>query len=389
MIDDKGMKVPTNEELLQSMIARAQSKWGTDAHTDEDSTTGIFLRIFAWFQALLYQDVDGSYHNAFIDDATGVSLDRLASNFGLHRNPAQAATVELSFKGTPGYTITEPMTYGTEDGINFDLYDNVDLVDDGTGVGVGTGWAAAENMGEASNVPADSITVSVSDVEEVTDVTNLNAASGGMSAETDAALRERIHSQITAQPGPTLYGMYTALYNVTGVKRVQIIQNLTTEVDEQGNPPKSLHIYVLGGQQQSVGEAILDNIGAGIQTVGSLTVKAEDIGGHIHDVFFDTATQLHLFASVTIETDDNFDPLNGPTNIKQGIESYVSSVDMGDTIVYTKLFQAIYNVAGVTSATALIGRSKDTLAASDIQLSEFETATALDEGIEVTVDGQQ
>jgi len=280
------------------------------------------------------------------------------------------------------------MTYGTEDGINFDLYDNVELVDDGTGVGVGTGWAAAENMGEASNVPADSITVSVSDVEEVTDVTNLNAASGGMSAETDTALRERIHSQITAQPGPTLYGMYTALYNVTGVKRVQIIQNLTTDVDEQGNPPKSLHIYVLGGQQQSVGEAILDNIGAGIQTVGSLTVKAEDIGGHIHDVFFDTATQLHLFVSVTIETDDTFDPLNGPTNIKQGIESYVNSVDMGDTIVYTKLFQAIYNVTGVTSATATIGRSKDTLATSDVQLSEFETATVLDEGIEVMVDGQ-
>lgn len=388
MIDDKGMTVPDSDELLNAMEERAKSEFGEDVHTDPNSWLGINLRLFAWFQSILYQDVDGAYHNAFIDDATGVSLDRLASNFGLHRNPAQQATVELSFEGTPGYTITAPMTYGTEDGINFDLYDDVVLEDDGTGVGRGTGWANAEEMGEASNVAAGLITVRVDDVEEVTAVTNVNAASGGMSVESDTFLRARINYQISSQPGPTLYGMYTALYNVTGVKRVQIIENLTNEVDEQGNPPKSLHIYVLGGQQQSVGEAILDNIGAGIQTVGSLTVKAEDIGGHIHDVFFDTATQLHLLASIAIKTDDTFDQLNGPANIKSGIESYVSSVDMGGTIIYTKLFQAIYNVAGVTSATATIGRSKDKLATSDIQLSEFETATALDDGIEVSVDGQ-
>ncbi|WP_341778588.1 baseplate J/gp47 family protein [Levilactobacillus sp. HBUAS70063] len=388
MIDDKGMTVPDSDELLNAMEERAKSEFGEDVHTDPNSWLGINLRLFAWFQSILYQDVDGAYHNAFIDDATGVSLDRLASNFGLHRNPAQQATVELSFEGTPGYTITAPMTYGTEDGINFDLYDDVVLEDDGTGVGRGTGWANAEEMGEASNVAAGLITVRVDDVEEVTAVTNVNAASGGMSVESDTFLRARINYQISSQPGPTLYGMYTALYNVTGVKRVKIIENLTNEVDEQGNPPKSLHIYVLGGQQQSVGEAILDNIGAGIQTVGSLTVKAEDIGGHIHDVFFDTATQLHLLASIAIKTDDTFDQLNGPANIKSGIESYVSSVDMGGTIIYTKLFQAIYNVAGVTSATATIGRSKDKLATSDIQLSEFETATALDDGIEVSVDGQ-
>lgn len=388
MIDDKGMTVPDSDELFNAMEERAKSQFGEDVHTDPNSWLGINLRLFSWFQSILYQDVDGAYHNGFIDDATGVSLDRLASNFGLHRNPAQQATVELSFEGTPGYTITAPMTYGTEDGINFDLYDDVVLEDDGTGVGRGTGWANAEEMGEASNVAAGLITVRVDDVEEVTAVTNVNAASGGMSIESGTSLRERIHSQITAQPGPTLYGMYTALYNVTGVKRVQIIENLTNEVDDQGNPPKSLHIYVLGGQQQAVGEAILDNIGAGIQTVGSLTVKAEDIGGHIHDVFFDTATQLHLLASITIKTDDTFDQLNGPSNIKAGIENYVSSVDMGGTIVYTKLFQAIYNVTGVASATTTIGRSEDTLATSDIQLSEFETATALDDGIEVSVDGQ-
>lgn len=388
MIDDKGMTVPDSDELFNAMEERAKSQFGEDVHTDPNSWLGINLRLFAWFQHILYQDVDGAYHNGFIDDATGVSLDRLASNFGLHRNPAQQATVELSFEGTPGYTITAPMTYGTEDGINFDLYDDVVLEDDGTGVGRGTGWANAEEMGEASNVAAGLITVRVDDVEEVTAVTNVNAASGGMSVESNTFLRARINYQISAQPGPTLYGMYTALYNVTGVKRVQIIENLTNEVDVQGNPPKSLHIYVLGGQQQSVGEAILDNIGAGIQTVGSLTVKAEDIGGHIHDVFFDTATQLHLLASITIKTDDTFDQLNGPANIKAGIEDYVSSVDMGGTIVYTKLFQAIYNVVGVTSATATIGRSKDALATSDIQLSEFETAIALDDGIEVSVDGQ-
>lgn len=388
MYDSKGMSVPDDQELFDAMEKRIKSKFGEWTHTDADSWTGIILRVFAYFQSILYQDVNDAYHNNFIDDATGVSLDRLAANFGLHRNPAQQATVELSFEGTPGYTVTAPMTYGTEDGINFVLYDDVNLVDDGTGTGRGTGWAAAVETGETSNVSASTITVRVDDVEQVTSVTNANAASGGMSVESDASLANRIHAQITSQPGPTLYGLYTALNNVTGVKRVQIIQNLGIEADESGNPPKSLHFYVLGGQQQAVGQAILDNIAAGVQTVGKLNVKAEDIAGHIHDVFFDTAQQLSIYVNVSINTTDDFDALNGAAAIKQGVKDYISGVDMGGTIVYTRLFQPIYEVPGVSSATVEIGTDKDSLAANDIELSEFETAVIADSGIEVTVNGQ-
>lgn len=388
MIDDKGMAVPDNDDLVAQMSDTVKAKYGEDTKTDEASAFGIIIRLFSWFQAILYQDIEASYFAGFIDTATGVSLDRLASNYGLHRNPAVAATVKLRFTGEPGYTITEPMTYGTKDGVDFELYDNVNLVDDGTGTGRGTGWAAAVDTGPDSNVGAGTITVPVDDVAQVESVTNDASASGGVDVETDTSLRNRIHLQVTSQPGPTLSGIYTALYNVAGVKRVQIVSNLTMETDDQGNPPKSLHIYVLGGTQQAVAAAILDSIGAGVQTVGGISLQVDDIGGHPHQISFDTATEVALHASVTIQTADDFDPTNGPDAIKQGITNYVESVEMGGKVVYTKLFQAIYNVPGIASATVKLGKSADSLGASDIQLDEFETVVMADGGIEVVVDGQ-
>lgn len=132
----------------------------------------------------------------------------------------------------------------------------------------------------------------------------------------------------------------------------------------------------------------MDSIGAGIQTVGGISLQVDDIGGHPHQISFDTAAEVALHASVTIQAADDFDPTNGPDAIKQGITNYVESVEMGGKVVYTKLFQAIYNVPGIASATVKLGKSADSLGASDIQLDEFETVVMADGGIEVVVDGQ-
>jgi hypothetical protein len=60
---------------------------------------------------------------------------------------------------------------------------------------------------------------------------------------------------------------------------------------------------------------------------------------------------------------------------------------MGDKVVFTKLYQAIYNVSGVEYVQVTMGRDKAKMGTDDIQLDQFETATiGQDTDVEVKTD---
>jgi uncharacterized phage protein gp47/JayE len=388
-LDDTGLHIPDYPELLDQYKAKAKQQFGEDVNVDATSVLGKWLATLAWMNAILYEDVEDGYLANYLDSSTGVSLDRLGNNYSVKRNPEGFATVELQFTGTPGYTldindIDQPI-YATEDDTEFELIESVTIGDDGKG----TGEAVATIAGSTGNVLANTITVQVDRIADITDVTNPLAASGGADVETDDSYRQRIHLSLDSQPGPTLYGLYTALYDLTGVQQVQIVENLTDAKDSAGNPPHSLHFYIRGGQQQEVGQTILDNIAAGIETTGTIKVTAQDIGGHSHDVFFDTATVVPIYIQMTIKTSDAFNPETGPTDIKQAIADYLNGLPVGGLIVYTKLYQAIYNVDGIDDISAVsMGRDKAKMGTVNIQLDQFETAILNNQAdVEVTVNG--
>lgn len=384
-LDKKGLSIPTYPQLLDQLTTKVRQLFGDDIQTDENSILGIFIRVIAWIQAIEYQDIQDSYLSNYLDQATGISLDRLGNNYSVTRNPAQVATVTLQFTGDAGYVIKgseDSVVYSTVDDIEFNLIDDVTIGADG----IGTGEAVSTVKDSTANVPANSITVIVEPDEHVDSVTNPADASGGTVQETDTNYEARIKLSLQSQAGPTLDGLYTAIYGLPAVEQVQIVENLTMEKDADGNPPNSLHFFVRGGNTKDVAQAILDNIGAGVQTVGSITKSVEDLAGHSHDISFDTATQVPLYLSITLNVTDDFNPETSPDKIRQAIKDYLSSVIMGGNVVFTKLYQAIYNVEGVTYAEVKIGRTASALATTDIQLDKFESASiAKDADIEIEV----
>lgn len=382
-LDKTGLKILDFQQLLNQLATKTKELMGDDMNTDQNSVIGMYIRVIAWLQNIVNQDLEAVYYANFVDTAEGVSLDRLGHNYSVERNPAQAATVTLAFTGTPGTIITEPTVYATESGVEFELTDNVILGDDGTG----SGQAICTVEDETGNVAANTIVVMTENVTGVDSVNNPVQASGGAVVEDDESYRQRIHLSMESQPGPTFYGLYAGLYALPGVEQVQIVPNLTMETDEYGNPPKSLHFYVRGGRVNDIAQSILDNIAAGIQTTGSIKETAKDIGGHTHDVFFDTATIVPIYVNMTLKTDDSFNPETSPALIVTAIKDYLSDLIMGDNIVFTKLYQAIYNVDGVEYVQVTMGRDKAAMGTSDIQLDQFETAVvANDSDVEVTVD---
>lgn len=382
-LDKTGLKILNFQQLLNQLTAKTQELFGDDVNTDQNSALGMYIRVISWLQNIVNQDLEAVYYSSFVDQAEGVSLDRLGANYSVTRNPAQAATVVLNFTGTAGTIIPEETVYTTESGVEFEMVDTVTL-DDG---GKGSGEAVCTALDGTGNVAPNTITVQEENVTGVEAVTNPTQASGGAEIETDDAYRQRIHLSMESQPGPTYYGLYTGLYALPGVEQVQIVPNLTMETDGYGNPPKSLHFYVRGGQEDDVAQTILDNIAAGIQTVGKIKKSVKDIGGHTHDVFFDTATVVPIYVNMSLKTSDDFNSETSPAEIVQAIKDYLSGLIMGDKVVFTKLYQAIYNISGVEYAQVTLGREKSAMGMADIQLDQFETAVvANDSDVEVTVD---
>ncbi|MCZ2118644.1 baseplate J/gp47 family protein [Levilactobacillus brevis] len=382
-LDSTGLTILNFQQLLNQLSAKTKEMMGDDMNTDQNSVVGMYIRIISWLQNIVNQDLEAVYYSNFVDQAEGISLDRLGSNYSVTRNPAQAATVMLNFTGTTGTVIPEETVYTTESGVEFEMVDTVTLDDSGKG----SGEAVCTALDETGNVAPNTISVQGENIAGVESVTNPTQASGGAEIETDDAYRQRIHLNMESQPGPTYYGLYTGLYALPGVEQVQIVPNLTMETDSYGNPPKSLHFYVRGGREDDVAQAILDNIAAGIQTVGKIKKAVKDIGGHTHDVFFDTATVVPIYVSMSLKTSDGFNSETSPVEIVQAIKDYLSGLIMGDKVVFTKLYQAIYNISGVEYAQVTLGRDKSAMGMADIQLDQFETAVvANDSDVEVTVD---
>jgi len=61
------------------------------------SVVGTLVRAVARQMKLIYDQMDEAYRRAFIDEATGVALDNVVALLGVTRNPALAATGEVTF----------------------------------------------------------------------------------------------------------------------------------------------------------------------------------------------------------------------------------------------------------------------------------------------------
>ena len=378
MLNEFGFTRRTYNDLVESMENKTKELFGENARTTSNSVLGVLIRVFAWPLSLMYELLERVYLSSFINSSTGVSLDRLASNYSITRGPASAALVTLEFTGQADYVIEEGVQFATDNMIIFEMIDVVTIDQ----YGQGSGQAVSVDYSDRANVAAGTITVALEPVEELYSVNNPSAASGGSKAEDDKSLRDRIKASNTSNPGPPVNGIISAVLSVPGVRMARLVENNKMEVDEYGNPPKTIHIFSMGGDRQLIGQAIFDSIASGIQTTGNESVIVSDIGGFLHTVYFDYATPVRIYAKIVLTINDSF-VQESVDEIKKLVENYVNTLEMGGVVRYSYFYPQIYSVGGVSVATVEIGRERLDLQASDITLSAFESATIVSSDIEV------
>lgn len=385
MLDSNGFTRPQYETIVVDLTAKWQELFGSDSDTSAHSVAGVLIRLMAFFLDLIYKLAEKVYNSQYLSTATGVSLDKIASNFGLYRNPAEQAMVDLSFTGTPGFVILAGKMFKTTDGKIYQLGSDVLLSASGTGAGT----AYAMETGAQYNVPANAITSQVEPTSDIFTVTNLQAVENGANIETDAELAHRVRLANDTKPSSPVNGVISAVMEVPGVKSVQVVTNNTMAVDSYGNPAKTIHVYVDGGEEMKIADALFNSVSAGILMVGSHTETMTDAAGFSGNlVAFDYAAKETIFVTVDVTTNNDFE-IDGVDQVKKAVNDYLGSVPMGGTVRFSYLYKYIYdNVNGIVVATVKIGTKADSQAMTDIPLTQFSIATTTADSLVVTKNGK-
>lgn len=385
-LTDQGYLAPSYEEILDSVQDDFLHVFPSDLVLTSNSNAGILSRLIAWREYEQIQAQQQVYYSAFVSTATGSALDRLGANVGLPRKVDRPASATLTIVTDGEYLIEAGTQFETEDGYIFDLTDDVVSTQKG-GTWQAVGNAEAEDTGEITNVEPNTITIVYNPDESITSVTNLEKASGGQDYEEDPQYRARLVAENANRPSPTLNGVRSALLNVRGVREASIVENQFSVADEHGNPPYSVHIYVLGGKKQDIADCLIEHLAVGITLTGTTYCDAIDATGSTKRVYFDFATDRPISVQVKLKTNAEWNVDEGKDYVKETVVDFINQLEMGDTVYLTKLYPQIYAIAGIDDAKILIGKSKDTLSADNIVLDEFEAPSCKTDDVEVDLNG--
>lgn len=377
-LDRNGFKRKNYAEIYAEMEVKAREAFGDDINMSERSPLGILIRLFSWALAKVWELAEKVYNSGFVTKAEGVQLDNLTPFFNTKRNTEQAAVVELAFTGTPGYTITAGKQYTTPNDIYFVLTEDVTL----SAGGSGTGQAVCMDVGVVGNVPANTITVQAEPDTDVLTVNNPKSSEGGRDYETDVELLNRLLDSSAGIGSGTANAIRAAVLEVSGVRAATVVENYEN-VTVGGDDPKSIHVYVLGGDPNDIAEAIFSKKAAGIKPMGSQVVTVTDNSGESQIIRFDFAIEVQIFVEVEVTTTVAF-PVDGVPRVKDEIVKliggtasdgtlYVGS-QMGEDVFISQLTRAVFAIPGIVDASIKIGKTTGTLGTSNIVIQANEVA---------------
>jgi uncharacterized phage protein gp47/JayE len=367
-----GLLVPTYEELLDTIQTDWRRRFGPQTPMNGNSNFGMLSMSYAFELSKYYQQLQMVYYSAYVSTATGTGLDRLASNASITRDADSQSEATLHIVTDGEYLIEAGTQFETDNGVVFDTEDDVISTQQ-----TDKSWSAdvvadSDDYGSYTNVPANTITIVSDPDDNILSVTNPEQSNGGTDEETDAHLRRRIIMETVANPSATINGIKTALLNVAGVREVNDVENPYDSVDQYGNPPYTVHLYVLGGAKSDILAALAKYSGYGPLFTGSETGQVADITGDLKTYYFDYATPVPIYVNVSLKTNANWDAESGTDEVKQLIAEYINGLEMGANVVLTKMYPDIYSLDGIDEAKITIGRSMQTLADHDIQVDKFE-----------------
>ncbi len=366
------------------------------------------IQIFNERISELWQLGEAIYNAGDVDAATGAPQDNLNAITGTLRQKARASTVVLTFTGNPFVVVIAGMRAKT--GISLQpfktlvagelealpgwIQNTVYAVGDrvfnsarayqaiqaGTSAAsggptsqdafitdgpntlvwryLGDGQGAVDVAAEAVFTgPITALSGSIierdTQLAGVLGVINLLDAVLGADVETDADYRVRREIEL-AQPGSgTASAIAAALSQISGTSNVTVFQNTTDFTNGDGMPPHSVELLVLGGDDTAIATALLENVDAGIATVGNNGgIPLTDDQGFLQVIFFSRPVNKILYNTLNVTINAKTFPADGVAQIKAAIVAFGAAQQCGVDGRPYQVGKAAGAVAGVLDITS-------------------------------------
>lgn len=389
-VDDAGLHLPTYNDILEDMITSMKEIYGPDIYLGNDSADYQFLSILALKVADSYQAVQYAYNSRSPATAIGAALDSVVKLNGIFRKPAGYSTCELKIEGVP-FTEIKNGSVKDNTGNIWNLPESVVIGADG------------ETKTTATCSTQGAITALPGDITEINTptfgwkaVNNEVSAVPGNAIETDGELRRRQTISVSNPSQTMLAGTLGALRALRDTARVSVYENDTniSSVDPDHNPyglpPHSITCVVEGGDDQDIAEAILYHKGIGCYTNGSTEVAVKDQNEYMNTVRFYRPVYVPVHVHIRIRKYTGYIS-SLAQNVKDAVFDYIKGLEIGRDVSVSMLTGIVMNcnpdprkpIFGISAIT--IGRSKEGLAAGDVDIAYNEVAEPVYENIEVEI----
>ena len=197
--------------------------------------------------------------------------------------------------------------------------------------------------------------------------------------ESDTDLRNRYKfSKSFIQTG-NREAMYTALYSLAGVRYVNVQENIQ-DIPFEGRSAHGIVVTVLGGDEQEIAQTI-DKYRAFAYTDGSIEIGLTDINGSPYSVRFNRPEIVPVKVKLSLTTDTNVFPTDGMLRIQNALIDYISKLNVGEDVIWSKLFTPINTVNGQSVNEMLIGKVGESLGTANILIEHDQLASLSFENI--------
>lgn len=324
----------THQDILGRILGRMdssklQTREGSYAY---DQAAPIAMELWRMYLTL-GELVDAFYINA----DSGPYLDAHARLFAMSRREGTKAVCAVELAGRDGAVIPAGTAFYTEDGLEFGLSADVTLAG-----GRGEGLLRAAKVGQAYNVPAESISQILRNVRGLDSFTN-GEAEGGTDPESDKALFERIDERRKRPPtsgNPDHYRQWAL--SVDGVGDVKV-----TRV---WRGPGTVKVLICGYDRLPVDDTVVERCAAYIET-------QRPIGAQV-TVASASACPIRVSARVVLLTSASHAAVRD--RLRELTAGYLAEAAFRETVVYAHRVGALLmSIDGVVDYADLTINGKE------------------------------
>lgn len=320
----------TYDEILERMKTKFTELSG--ASINDDSDVGMRMKVLAGEILSLQNNAQWLKNQMFTQTASDTQLDYLATARGITRKPATYSSGTLTFSRETALDYDVEIPEGTicstseAEPIRVATTQTATLSANTLSVTVN---AKSETAGANQNTGVGSVKVMVTPPSAITSVINEDAFTGGMNAESDDELRERIIESYRNISN----GTNSAFYQEQALKHEEIY-SASVVAKKRGVGTVDVYVASRGGIPE---DSIVTELQAEISKLRELNVDVK--------VNKAEAIEVAVGVDISVKAGYSFDELK--QQCIENITEYFNTLKIGEPCLVAAIGNAVYTVPGV------------------------------------------